>query len=1217
MKKNKWYTISVFIIICVLLNLVGKCIAGYFRIPLWLDSLGTVAATYVCGPVCGVIVGVTLNILYSIIYSWTYACYAIVSVSIAVVAGICISKDYMKTLLGALTSSFYIALVSCSISVIFNYMFFNGYTNNIWGDGVIESLLGIGFNDLLSHVAGQFYIDFPDKIITVLALYIFVRYDKGKNRFDKRIMTACIYIGIAAMAAVQLIEVNTPKCVYAAFDNSRNNQNNIEETPDYNTYLQTVYGRENGIPGGCANDIAQTNDGILWIGTYGGLYRYNGTEFKWVDEYASVKTVNCLYKDEEGRLWIGTNDGGVSIMIDETIINVVSEKEGLSADSVKCITQGSDGDYYIGTTGAMSIVSLADGLTVKSYIDDIKYAVSADSDKNGNIAVVSDNGQLSIVKNAAVISEYSASDGGRYTTCSFDDAGMLYVGTSKGNIDKYEYDLYNNAYVLKESVSCNELNNIKEIYFVDNTLTENGTLFVCADNGTGYYDSQNQFINIDTGSFNNSIDHMTADYQGNLWFTSSRLGLLRLSRSAFTQLNYEHSDEKLVVNTVTMWNGNYYIGTDSGIAVSYAAAGSITADSDYIQKLDSDLKELVNKLVKELDNVRIRCITTDSKNNMWICTTGKGIYEVTYSGEIIRYDENNGLSGNRYRTITELSDNTMLAAGDTGLSYIVDEAVIGNIGYSMKNSKVLCTLETDIQDYGRVILAGTDGNGIEVISDGRVIDNYDKDDGLSSAVILRMVKDASGEGVFIVTSNSLCYMDKTGIIRILDNFPYYNNYNVVNGNNDNLFVLGSAGIYVVDKSALLSGKELDYKLLNGDCGLENALTPNAWDYIDVNNNLYMSTDDGVMIVNLNDYSARIRSYRIQMKSVKVDGESLRVKRGEELYIDSKAQMIEMFPEIINYSVNTPYVSIYLEGYDAEPRIILQSDLTNIIYMNIPVGTYTFHLSVLDENGRVPISENTYTIIKEAKIYDYWWFKVYMVGIFALTVAYLTWIIFHTQIKRTLDFQKKELEFVKKQLEMGNETVLTIARTVDAKDVNTSQHSLRVSEYSVMIAKELGYSDEECENLRKAALLHDIGKIGIPDRILNKPERLTDEEYAIMKSHVEKGAEILKSFTLVNHVEEGALYHHERYDGKGYMHGLKGEEIPLNARIIGIADTFDAMTANRVYRKKLDMDYVLGEIRRGSGTQFDPKLVDIMLRLIDSGRIDIDDLYKDGEADEDK
>lgn len=113
----------------------------------------------------------------------------------------------------------------------------------------------------------------------------------------------------------------------------------------------------------------------------------------------------------------------------------------------------------------------------------------------------------------------------------------------------------------------------------------------------------------------------------------------------------------------------------------------------------------------------------------------------------------------------------------------------------------------------------------------------------------------------------------------------------------------------------------------------------------------------------------------------------------------------------------------------------------------------------------------------------------------------------------------------------------------------------------------------------------------------------------MKSHVVKGGEILKSFTLIEHVEEGALYHHERYDGKGYVHGLKGEEIPLNARIIGIADTFDAMTANRVYRKQLDMDYVIGELKRCSGTQFDPKLVDIMLRLIDEGKIDIKSLYE--------
>ena len=169
----------------------------------------------------------------------------------------------------------------------------------------------------------------------------------------------------------------------------------------------------------------------------------------------------------------------------------------------------------------------------------------------------------------------------------------------------------------------------------------------------------------------------------------------------------------------------------------------------------------------------------------------------------------------------------------------------------------------------------------------------------------------------------------------------------------------------------------------------------------------------------------------------------------------------------------------------------------------------------------------------------------------------------------------------------------------------------------MIGKELGFDEQKCSELKRAALLHDIGKIGIPDRILNKPERLTDEEYKEMKSHVVKGGEILKSFTKIDNIEEGALYHHERYDGKGYVHGLKGEEIPLNARIIGIADAFDAMTANRVYRKKLDMDFVIGELKKGRGTQFDPQLTDIMLHLIETGQIDMQRLYDNANVKEEE
>ena len=127
--------------------------------------------------------------------------------------------------------------------------------------------------------------------------------------------------------------------------------------------------------------------------------------------------------------------------------------------------------------------------------------------------------------------------------------------------------------------------------------------------------------------------------------------------------------------------------------------------------------------------------------------------------------------------------------------------------------------------------------------------------------------------------------------------------------------------------------------------------------------------------------------------------------------------------------------------------------------------------------------------------------------------------------------------------------------------------------------------------------------------MNKPGRLTDEEYEIMKTHVIRGGEILKDFTMIDNVNIGALYHHERYDGTGYCAGLKGEEIPLDARIIGIADAFDAMTANRVYRKQLDIDVVIAELKRCSGTQFDPHLVEILLSLIEDGSIDVESLYE--------
>ncbi|MBQ4381175.1 MAG: HD-GYP domain-containing protein [Oscillospiraceae bacterium] len=218
---------------------------------------------------------------------------------------------------------------------------------------------------------------------------------------------------------------------------------------------------------------------------------------------------------------------------------------------------------------------------------------------------------------------------------------------------------------------------------------------------------------------------------------------------------------------------------------------------------------------------------------------------------------------------------------------------------------------------------------------------------------------------------------------------------------------------------------------------------------------------------------------------------------------------------------------------------------------------------------------------------------------------LIWIIGLITFAITTAKLKEYRERHERDNKIINESIETFTGFIDAKDPYTNGHSKRVAQYTRSIAREMGYEGEELDRIYYIALLHDCGKIGVPDSILRKPGKLTDEEFEIIKSHTVRGAEILSSFKSLKDVGEGAHYHHERYDGKGYPEGKKGEEIPLIARMICVADSFDAMNSNRVYRKKLTKEYILYEIERNKGLQFDPKIADIMLRLLREGKIDMD------------
>ncbi len=177
-------------------------------------------------------------------------------------------------------------------------------------------------------------------------------------------------------------------------------------------------------------------------------------------------------------------------------------------------------------------------------------------------------------------------------------------------------------------------------------------------------------------------------------------------------------------------------------------------------------------------------------------------------------------------------------------------------------------------------------------------------------------------------------------------------------------------------------------------------------------------------------------------------------------------------------------------------------------------------------------------------------------------------------------------------------VQSLADAIDAKDTYTKGHSGRVAAYAREIAKRYGYSEKQQNDIYMMGLLHDIGKIGVPDNIINKPSKLTDEEFEEIKKHPLKGAHILENISEMPALLKGARWHHERIDGRGYPDGLKGSEIPEEARIIAVADSYDAMSSKRSYRKPLTQSYVRSEIEKGMGTQFDPVFAKIMLEIID-------------------
>ena len=925
MKKYKDYQIVLLALVSILLNFAGKVFAEKFRLPMWLDSFGTFLMAYVVGPFCGAIVGVAGNILYGFINPVSFA-YSITSISIALLVGYLSKYGWMKNLFKTMSLSIMVTGVCVIISCILNVIFYDGMTNNYWGDGMIELLQHLKQPRFIQIIVGEFYVDFVDKVITLGALFYSIRIYRMIKKYLPNFLvlqesskTLLVVFLILAFGFI------FPSQAYAS-------------SKKFDSYIKTVYNNTNGLPGGVANDIASTSDGILWIGTYAGLYRHNGKEFRLMNEYESIKTVRCLYVDDDGRLFVGTNDNGLSILINEEITDVLTEKNGLPSDSVRCITSASDGRYYIGTSAELAVVEINDGIRIVAKEPNVSSALRLTADSEGHVAAVTSSGKLIILQNSKVTETASAYDE-KFISAEFSDDGKLFAATESNKIFVFSIKDENNLQFL-QTINCGSMNHINSLSFYENVL------FLCSDSGVGYidYKKDNSFHLVDTDLFNNSIDNMIEDYQGNLWFSSSRLGLLRMCETAFAEIYLSAGFSEAVVNTVIKFNNKIYFGTDEGLSMIDVESGEPEE----------------NELTKKMKGLRIRCLMQDSKNRMWVCTYTKGIYCMNKAGKIEAFETD---TEQQFRVLLELSDGTIAAAGKKGITFLKNGEVTKRLtkANGFENQVVLTLSELG----DGTLIAGTDGGGIAIIQHQSIVKLLRRQDGLTSNVILRTVNDYNGNtptgAFYAITSNGINYVDKDFSIHPLTNFPYSNNYDMIVRQDGNIFVLGSAGIFVVTRDELLSGKKVDYILRDLRRGLLGTLTANSWNYIDEENNLYLSCDTGASVLNLDAYDKNNRSYRMQLKSVIVNGKRYLVQKDIPFVIPENSDSIEIVPEIINYSINNPYISLYMEGIDEHPNIMTQNELASVIYSNIAAGKYTFHISLLDSKGLNVIEENTYEI----------------------------------------------------------------------------------------------------------------------------------------------------------------------------------------------------------------------------------------------------------------
>ena len=939
-------------------------------------------------------------------------------------------------------------------------------------------------------------------------------------------------------------------------------------------YFTYLYDNSNGLSTSEANAVVQTGIGFVWIGGYSGLTRYDGIEFNHFEPSTGITSVNCLYVDSKDRLWIGTNDSGVAVR-QNAKFQFWGKSDGLASLSVRAICEDGMGNIIVATTEGIVYVNNNNELhIIEDPRIDKKYVRQLRADKDGVIYGSTMDNCIFSMENLELTSFYDGEEmgiGGIFCiTPDPDEKGNVYLGTEGSQI------IYGN--MMEGMKNTRTLSTAPQEHINDIYIASDHKMWIASDNGLGYFNKTGKYMELKNSSMTGTINSISEDREGNIWCASSRQGVMKVVKSPFVDITGISGLDRVVVNTTCMYQEDLYIGTDVGL-----------------QLLDKNYNQKENVLTELLGGVRIRSIKTDSAGNLWLCTyttdSDYGLICYHEDGTYDIFNEESGMVSSKIRTIAELSDGTIAVAASGGVNLIKDGKVIDTYDEKdgITNTEILSVTEGD---NGSIYL-GSDGGGLYIIEDDKV-KCLGLDHGLKSQVIMQLHKDPTRDVYWILTSNSIAYM-RNKKIHTLSNFPYSNNFDMQFDENGGIWILSSNGIYFVNGDNLLADEDLLYSFYDIRNGLPSIATSNSRNYISPEGTLYIAGISGVSSININTAREGKNDAKLVVPFITIDDEEIYVREGETIVIPSDCKRLAIHAYAMTYT-HDPQISYYMEGFDDKPIIVAKHDMKPINYTRPHSGKYVFHMSIIDVMTGKDVNSLTVKIVVEKAFYEQAWFWLIVLAVVTLVILLSVQAYIHKKTAKLLEQEERDRIFIRQLIQV-------FTKSIDVKDEYTNGHSFRVAEYTKMIAERAGYSKAECENFYNIGLMHDIGKIHVPNEVLTKPGRLTDDEFAEMKKHPVNGYEILKEVDIMPELALGAGYHHEKIDGTGYPFGKKADEIPAVAQMIAVADTFDAMHSTRPYRKQMKMEDIVAELKRVSGTQLSEKYVNILLTLIEEGKFD--------------